>query len=166
MAELHQDLLRTGSHQLAGYEALRVAPDDNEHAGHPDKDQVCIKMRVDTEAVAGKQFLDRGEFLGSVRYRMRAFQDALLARARQRRDDAFVTIDDWETFQTTFAGDASTFAWCHWDGTAETEKAIKDATKVTIRCIPLPGQGPDPEPGTCVFSGKPSARRVLMAKAY
>ncbi|HRI10964.1 MAG TPA: hypothetical protein PKW35_24265, partial [Nannocystaceae bacterium] len=41
-----------------------------------------------------------------------------------------------------------------------------EETKVTIRCIPLPGQGPDPEPGACIFSGRPSARRVLMAKAY
>ncbi|MEM6994220.1 MAG: hypothetical protein AAF721_27140, partial [Myxococcota bacterium] len=43
---------------------------------------------------------------------------------------------------------------------------IKAATKVTVRCIPLPGQGPDPEPGTCIKSGRPSPRRVLMAKAY
>ena len=60
----------------------------------------------------------------------------------------------------------SKFAWCHWDGTAETERAIKDETKVTVRCIPLEGQGPDPEPGACIKTGKPSARRVLFAKAY
>ena len=77
-----------------------------------------------------------------------------------------VTLDTWEEFERTFAGDDSTFAWCHWDGTAETEAEIKARTKVTIRCIPLEGQGPDPEPGTCILSGKPSTRRVLMAKAY
>ena len=51
-------------------------------------------------------------------------------------------------------------------GGAETEAAIKEETKVTIRCIPLPGQGPDPEPGACIKSGRPSAQRVLFAKAY
>jgi len=131
-----------------------------------DKGQVCVKMRIDTDAVAGKQFLPRDAFLASARDRMRDFQDALLANAKARREAAMVHIDDWAEFQRVFAGDASTFAWCHWDGTAETEKAIKDATKVTIRCIPLEGQGPDPEPGKCVFSGNPSTRRVLMAKAY
>ncbi|MBW2534752.1 MAG: hypothetical protein JRI55_24885, partial [Deltaproteobacteria bacterium] len=43
---------------------------------------------------------------------------------------------------------------------------IKDETKVTIRCVPLAGQGPDPEPGACVRTGKPSRQRVLFAKAY
>jgi prolyl-tRNA synthetase len=32
-----------------------------------------------------------------------------------------------------------------------------------VRCIPIDG---DAEPGTCPFSGKPSARRVVWAKSY
>jgi hypothetical protein len=32
-----------------------------------------------------------------------------------------------------------------------------------VRC---PARGPTPEPGTCIKSGRPSARRVLVAKAY
>ena len=55
----------------------------------------------------------------------------------------------------------------HWDGTTETEVAISERTKATIRCIPLAPFAPDDEqPGTCVFSGQPSARRVVFAKAY
>jgi len=54
----------------------------------------------------------------------------------------------------------------HWDGTHETEKAIKDATKATIRCLPLEGQGPAIASGTCIKTGKPSLRRVLFAKNY
>ena len=39
---------------------------------------------------------------------------------------------------------------------------IKDELGVTVRCIPLaPG-----EPGTCPFTGQPSAKRVVWAKAY
>ncbi len=55
------------------------------------------------------------------------------------------------------------FVAAHWDGTTETELAIKDATKATIRCIPLNNE---PEEGKCIFSGKPSKQRVLFAKAY
>jgi prolyl-tRNA synthetase len=51
----------------------------------------------------------------------------------------------------------------HWDGTSATETAIKEATKATIRCIPLDAHV---EKGTCIFSGKPSERRVLFARAY
>jgi prolyl-tRNA synthetase len=130
------------------------------------KGQVCAKMRVETAAGAGKEFLPQAEFVGGIRERMRTYQSELLAAAKKRRDEATITIDDWEEFLRVFDGDKSTFAWCHWDGTPETEAQIKAETKVTVRCVPLPGQGPDPEPGKCIKTGKPSPRRVLMAKAY
>jgi len=131
-----------------------------------EKGQVCAKMRVDSAAGTGKEFVSEAQFLAGVRDRMRLFQSELLDAARKRREQATRTIDDWGEFLRVFDGDDSTFAWCHWDGTAETEAAIKAETKVTVRCVPLPGQGPEPEPGKCIKTGKPSPQRVLMAKAY
>jgi prolyl-tRNA synthetase len=128
--------------------------------------RVCVKMRIDTAAGAGKELLTEDELVGGARERLRRFQAALFDAAAQRRTQTTVTLDDWDAFLRTFDGDQSRFAWCHWDGTRETETAIKEETKVTIRCVPLPGQGPDPEPGRCIKTGRPSARRVLMAKAY
>jgi len=55
------------------------------------------------------------------------------------------------------------FVSAFWDGTAETEIKIKDATKATIRCIPL---DMDKQHGKCVFSGKPSELKVIFARAY
>ncbi len=55
------------------------------------------------------------------------------------------------------------FVSAHWDGTSETEEKIKTETKATIRCIPLDAKE---ELGKCVYSGKPSNKRVLFAKAY
>ena len=55
------------------------------------------------------------------------------------------------------------FVSAHWDGSSETELAIKEQTKATIRCIPLNNPL---EPGVCIFSGKPSSQRVLFARAY
>ena len=55
------------------------------------------------------------------------------------------------------------FILAHWDGTPETEARIKEETKATIRCIPLEG---DTTPGVCMVTGRPSARRVLFARAY
>ena len=130
------------------------------------KGQVCAKMRIDTAAGSGKEFLPQAEFVAGVRDRLRTYQDELLTAAKQRREEATVTLDDWDEFLRVFDGDKSTFAWCHWDGTRETEEAIKNETKVTVRCIPLEGQGPAPEEGKCIKSGKPSKQRVLMAKAY
>ncbi|MEO6710450.1 MAG: proline--tRNA ligase, partial [Planctomycetota bacterium] len=60
----------------------------------------------------------------------------------------------------------SKFVWAHWDGTSETEAEIKAATKATIRCIPVAGEGPPSERGACVKTGRPSAQRVLFSKNY
>lgn len=69
------------------------------------------------------------------------------------------TFDEFKNILNTKGG----FIYAHWDGTTETEEAIKAATKATIRCIPLNNP---PEQGNCVFSGKPSTQRVLFAVAY
>ena len=58
------------------------------------------------------------------------------------------------------------FILAHWDGTAETEEKIKDDTKATIRCIPFEADEESLTPGKCMVTGKPSARRVLFARAY
>ena len=55
------------------------------------------------------------------------------------------------------------FLLCHWDGTAETEEMIKNDTKATIRCIPLVGEK---TAGSCMVTGRPSAQRVIFARAY
>lgn len=131
------------------------------------KDQVCVKMRVELPGAAtGKEFLPTAEFLATIRERLTRFQDGLYVAARQRLADRSVQLDTWDQFLKAFAGEQSTFAWCHWDGTRETEAKIKEQTRATIRCIPLPGQGPAPEPGQCILTGKPSQQRVLIAKAY
>ena len=40
--------------------------------------------------------------------------------------------------------------------------------ETSIRCIPFESQIPDAAKGagSCILTGKPSAQRVLMAKAY
>ncbi|NOQ24326.1 MAG: proline--tRNA ligase [Bacteroidales bacterium] len=55
------------------------------------------------------------------------------------------------------------FVLAHWDGTSETELKIKHETKATIRVIPFDAEE---EEGSCIYSGKPSKKRVLFAKAY
>lgn len=89
-------------------------------------------------------------------------QQNLFNRAREYRDSHITPVDTWEDFQQVLNHKGG-FIAAHWDGTPETEAAIKEQTKATIRCIPLDASD---EPGACVFSGKPSQRRVLFAQAY
>ena len=96
---------------------------------------------------------------------LRLMQTGLFAGARKFRDANVFEVISYDEFRQKLE-EPGGFLLAHWDGTPETEKAIKDETKVTVRCLPLSGDGPAPAPGKCVKTGKPSARRVLFAKAY
>ena len=89
-------------------------------------------------------------------------QQNMFNRALAFRDERITKVDTWADFEKTLEGKAG-FISAHWDGTAETEDAIKEKTKATIRCIPL--DNPQEE-GKCVLTGNPSSQRVLFARAY
>ena len=89
-------------------------------------------------------------------------QEQLFQKAKTYRDDHITKVDDFKTFQEVLDRKGG-FVLAHWDGTEETEDQIKEQTKATIRCIAI--DAPEEE-GKCVFSGKPSQKRVLFAKAY
>ena len=89
-------------------------------------------------------------------------QKTIFEKALSFRNSMITKVDTWEEFKDVLENKGG-FILAHWDGTTETEIAIKDATKATIRCIPF--DSPEEE-GVCVFSGKPSTRRVLFDKNY
>ncbi|MFT3824130.1 MAG: proline--tRNA ligase [Chitinophagaceae bacterium] len=89
-------------------------------------------------------------------------QQAIYNKALAYRDEHITEVNSWDEFKKVL-DEKTGFVSAHWDGTAETETAIKEATKATIRCIPLDAKQ---EEGVCVFSGKPSKQRVLFAQAY
>ena len=89
-------------------------------------------------------------------------QKNIFRTALDYRDSMVTRVDTWDEFVETLNNKGG-FISAHWDGTVETEVAIKEATKATIRCIPLDAV---PEEGTCVYSSKPSHCRVLFARSY
>lgn len=89
-------------------------------------------------------------------------QQNLYNRALSFREENTRTVDSWDEF-IRLLDEKPGFLSAHWDGTAETEEAIKEQTKATIRCIPLNNQQ---EEGKCILTGKPSSQRVLFARAY
>ncbi len=93
---------------------------------------------------------------------MTEIQENIFRKALDFRNSMITKVDTWEEFKEVLDTKGG-FISAHWDGTVETEVAIKEATKATIRCIPL--DAPDEE-GTCIYSGKPSHRRVLFARSY
>ena len=91
-----------------------------------------------------------------------SIQENIYQKALQFRCEKTTQVDTYDDFKKILDGKGG-FVEAHWDGTPETEAAIKEETKATIRCIPLDAKD---ESGTCIYSGKPSSRRVLFARAY
>ncbi len=89
-------------------------------------------------------------------------QQNMYNKAKAYRDAHITEANSWEEFTALLEGKGG-FISAHWDGTAETEAAIKEKTRATIRCIPL--NNPQ-EAGSCILTGKPSKQRVLFAVAY
>lgn len=89
-------------------------------------------------------------------------QERLFEKALNYRDAHLTEVNTFDEFKELLETKGG-FLAAHWDGTAETEEKIKELTKATIRCIPMDVKE---EEGSCIFTGKPSKRRVLFAKAY
>lgn len=124
-----------------------------------DKGSVMFKERTSSE----KGTLALDSVAETLATRMDTLQAELLAVAKTRLETNSLKIDSYSDFKDLFSAGESKFAWCHWDGTAETEAKVKEDTKCTIRCIPLEHDG---EEGRCMVTGNPSKQRVIFAKAY
>jgi prolyl-tRNA synthetase len=101
------------------------------------------------------------EVAGTVNDLLGQIQQSLFDRALRFQKANTHRVDSWEEFVERI--EEGGFLSAHWDGTAETEERIKKETKATIRCIPLDAEE---ENRKCVYSGNPSKRRVLFARAY
>jgi len=89
-------------------------------------------------------------------------QHAMFRKAKAYQEEHITPANSMEEF-VKLLDEKGGFIAAHWDGTDETEQAIKEKTKATIRCIPL--DNPQEE-GVCILTGKPSTQRVLFARAY
>jgi prolyl-tRNA synthetase len=89
-------------------------------------------------------------------------QQSLFNKALSYRDSHITPANSWEEF-VSLLDTKGGFIAAHWDGSSDTEEAIKEKTKATIRCIPLDNKQ---EAGLCILTGKPSVQRVLFARAY
>ena len=101
------------------------------------------------------------EFVVGIKVLLDEIQENLYDRALKFREENTFLVDTWDEFKKQI--EKGGFLMAHWDGTAETEAAIKEETKATIRCIPLLSAE---MAGKCVYSGKDSPKRVLFARAY
>ncbi|HRK20342.1 MAG TPA: proline--tRNA ligase [Fimbriimonadaceae bacterium] len=127
--------------------------------------QSVVVARRDTGEKTTVPLGDAEEF---IKRQLKEMQQALYDKALAFREANTKRVDTWDEFEAAFKGEGGGgFIVAHWDGTTETEGAIAEKTKATIRCIPLSPLHPDDaKPGKCVLTGKDSRQRVVFAKAY
>ena len=133
--------------------------------------KVAVSRR--DQSIKAKEFLATEEFVQQAAAILDSIQSNLLQRATEFRDANTRAIDSKEEFYEFFTAKNPAkpeihggFALTHWDESRGVEEQIKNDLKVTIRCIPFDDPSNPPEAGTCPFTGNPSPRRVIWAKAY
>ncbi|MFO0789466.1 MAG: proline--tRNA ligase [Pirellulales bacterium] len=166
-------------------EAVRVRIDNRDLRGGDKKWQwvkrgVPVRAEIGPRDVAsgkvfygrrdstGKFDAPRAEFITHIAKTLDEIQRALYDRAVKTREAATVRLDSLDDFEAFFASkdeektEGGGLAYCHFVESPEMEEKLK-ALKVTVRCVPL--NAPE-EAGACIFTGRPSARRGVFAKAY
>jgi prolyl-tRNA synthetase len=138
--------------------------------GPRDLEKNSVEINRRDQEVKTKGSMPMEEFVVRAPEILTSIQESLYARAQKFRDANTRTIDSKKDFYDFFTPKNAAkpeihggFALAHWNGSREIEEQIKNDLKVTIRVIPLDDSS---EPGQCIFTGKPSARRVIWAKAY
>jgi prolyl-tRNA synthetase len=119
---------------------------------------VAVVVRRDTGVKESISFSDLEATVVSL---LETVQNDLYAKALETRTTKTRVADSWDDFVSGI--EEGNFVLAHWCGDADVEKQIKEETGATIRCIPFDQVA---ETGVCIKSGKPSAGRVVFAKAY
>jgi prolyl-tRNA synthetase len=131
---------------------LAIGPRDLQHG-------TVEVVRRDTKTKDTRNLRDIADEIPKL---LEEIQQNMYQKALKFRDNLITEVNSFDEFKRVL-DEKTGFVSAHWDGTMETEMAIKDETKATIRCIPLDAKE---ESGLCIYSGKPSDKRVLFARAY
>jgi prolyl-tRNA synthetase len=129
--------------------------------GAPGDDEAALRKKK-------KEFFPRQEALERIPVLLAQMQGDLLEGARRLRREKSRVIDSIADYEQFMNSEGAGFAWVHWAGDAAEEEEMARRYETSIRCIPLDHQIPEDARGSgqCILTGKPSAQRVVMAKAY
>lgn len=128
------------------------------------KGEVFVGRR--DKGVKEKSGMPRAEFVAQIANILGDIQQNIYNKALKFRTENMKPVNSLKEFEEFFGGgeesQAGGFALVHWNEAAMGHEILAKL-KVTPRCIPL--HAPE-ESGTCIFTGKPSSRRVIFAKSY
>lgn len=110
-----------------------------------------------------KEFVEYDAFLEGIEALLQDIQDSMFERARTFRESHTREVDSKEAYHDYFTNDPEAgFAIAYWAGSAELEDELAKDYKTTVRCVLLD----DYDEGKCIFTGKPTTKKAVFAKAY
>jgi len=119
-----------------------------------------VLARRDRPGKEGKSFVSQVGIAGSVQQLLVEIQKALFDRALAFRGTHTFAPKNFDEFrQAVEIG----FAQSYWCGDSKCEEQIKEATKATLRCIPIEQPGGT---GSCIFCNQSSKEIAIFGKAY
>jgi prolyl-tRNA synthetase len=137
--------------------------------GPRDLEKSSVEISRRDQPIKSKQSMSMQEFAATASEILTSIQQNLYDRAKKFQEENTRVIDSKEEFYDFFTAKNTGrpeihggFALAHWNGSGKVEQQIKDDLRVTIRVIPFGGD----QPGKCIFTGEPSAKRVIWAKSY
>jgi len=119
-----------------------------------------VLARRDRPGKEGKSFVSQDGIVGAVQELLVTIQQALFDRALAFRNTHTFEPKNFDEFRQVVE---TGFARSYWCGNGKCEEQIKEATKATLRCIPLeqPSDG-----GECIFCSQPAREVAIFGKAY
>jgi prolyl-tRNA synthetase len=133
---------------------VEIGPKDVE------KGTVALARR-DIPGKEGKQFVPQENLAARVKDLLNEVQANMLKQAATFRDANIHDMKNYDELKSLIDKGGWARGW--WAGSGEDEARIKDETGATIRCFPLEQPGGE---GVCLYTGKPSEKIALFAKAY
>ena len=125
-------------------------------------EQAVLVRRDDPNPRPEKRSVAWSALADELKTTLDAIQANLFERAAALRTAKTTNVESFEELSAILEGPRG-FMNAHWCGAPECEATIKEKTGATIRCLPLKAPAED---GRCIVDGRPSAARVLFARAY
>ena len=123
-----------------------------------EKDEFEIFFRYNFEKVSSKY----SELTSIVESSIMKIQEDMILKSKKRLKENTHEVSSYDEFKELISSQSG-FVIAGWDGTSETEEAIKSETKATIRCIP---DDFDNKGVKCIYSGEPARHKVIFSKSY
>ena len=123
------------------------------------KEEKVVIVRRDN---SDKKFVNKESIIDTIISLLDDVQKNMFNKAKSFQTENTFTVSSYDEFKDILSNKGG-FIKCGWDGTSETEAAIKNETKATIRVIPM---DENPKGLNCIYSGKPAKHEVIFAKAY